>query len=168
MKKTLATGSPFITYHKTSVLLLLTHPSLSPTIISMCFVVQWQLHVSRAFLRQDGRCVNMPPLASESDAQLLRSIILGPTPTAVESRSDPASKFGKPTIQCFKHCEADQWLVADADNSKAIKVCKMGGYYGFDHFSCCMSWHYRCNFVTFTCVCDCSLALNATARMSIL
>jgi hypothetical protein len=109
----------------------LPRPSLPPAIFSMCFVVQWQMHVSRAFLRQDGRCVNMPPLASESDAQLLRSIILGPTPTAVESRSDPTALFGKPTIQCFKRCEAGQWLVADADNSKAIKVCGMGGLWSF-------------------------------------
>jgi hypothetical protein len=111
----------------------------------MCFVVQWQLHVSRAFLRQDGSCVNMPPLASASDAALLRSIIVGPEPSAVELRADPHATHGTnslpqhhnrivllntfvpgtPCVHSFQTSDAMEWLVADGDNDKALKVSVM-------------------------------------------
>ncbi len=89
---------------------------------SMCFLVQWQLHVSRAFLRQDGSCVHMPPLASASDAALLRSIIVGPAPSAVELRATPHATHGTPCVHAFQTSEANEWLVADDGSDKALKV----------------------------------------------
>ena len=110
----------------------------------MCFIVQWQLHVSRAFLRQDGSCVNMPPLASASDAALLRSIVVGPEPSAVELRADPHATHGTsphpqhrnrifvlnmfvpgtPSVHSFQTSDANEWLVADDANDKALKVSR--------------------------------------------
>jgi hypothetical protein len=92
------------------------------TFCSMCFVLQWQLHVSRAVMRQDGSSVNMPPLASASDAQLLRNILSGPAPTLLELRANPSATSGECVVQSFKNCDAGQWLVAEADSRNALKV----------------------------------------------
>ena len=89
---------------------------------SMCFVLQWQLHLSRSFLRQDGSCVTMTPLVSASDASLIRSIISGPPPTLAEMRAAPGASHGAIVVHSFKSCNAEQWLVADADNVKAMQV----------------------------------------------
>jgi hypothetical protein len=88
----------------------------------MCFVMQWQLHISRAFLRQDGVCVHMPPLMSSADAKLLRSITMGPPPTLVEARANPNAKNGVPLAQSFVNCQSEQWLVSDSTNTKAMKA----------------------------------------------
>ncbi len=88
----------------------------------MCFVLQWQLHLSRSFLRQDGSCVTMPPLVSTSDASLLRSIISGSSPTLGENRAGPGASHGAVVVHSFKSCNPEQWLVADSDNGKAMKV----------------------------------------------
>ena len=92
------------------------------TFCSMCFVLQWQLHVSRAVMRQDGSSVNMPPLASASDAELLRNILTGPAPTLLELRANPSATSGECVVQSFKNCDAGQWLVAEADSRSALKV----------------------------------------------
>jgi hypothetical protein len=96
---------------------------IDPHFCSMCFVMQWQVHVSRAFLRQDGICVHMPPLASASDAQVIHSFIAGPAPSLIEVRANPGASNGVPVVQSFTSCGAGEWLVADANNSKAIQVC---------------------------------------------
>jgi hypothetical protein len=88
----------------------------------MCFVVQWQLHVSRALLRQDGTSVNMSPLASASDASVLRTIVSGPSPSLLELRTNPNATSGECTVQSFKSCDAGQWLVGEADSHTALKV----------------------------------------------
>jgi hypothetical protein len=64
----------------------------------------------------------MPPLVSASDASLLRSIISGPSPTLAEMRAAPGASYGAVVVHSFKCCNAEQWLVADADNGKAMKV----------------------------------------------
>ena len=64
----------------------------------------------------------MPPLASASDAQLLRSIIVGPAPSLVEMRANPGVTHGVPAVQCFTSCDSGEWFVADENNSKAMQV----------------------------------------------
>jgi hypothetical protein len=80
------------------------------------------MHISRIFLRQDGSSITMPPLISSSDASLLRNITIGPGPTLAEQRAMANATNGAPVVHCFKHYDAEQWLVADAFNEKAMKV----------------------------------------------
>jgi hypothetical protein len=87
----------------------------------MCFVLQWQMHISRSFLRQDGSCVTMPPVIAASDASILRSIAFVP-PTLAEKRAAATAAQGVPGIHGFKSVDAEQWLVADALNDKALKA----------------------------------------------
>jgi hypothetical protein len=88
----------------------------------MCFVVQWQLHVSRALLRQDGTSVNMSPLVSASDAAVLRNIVSGPPPSLLELRANPSATSGECVVQSFKNCDAGQWLAGEGDSRAALKV----------------------------------------------
>jgi hypothetical protein len=93
----------------------------------MCFVVQWQLHVSRALLRQDGTSVNMCPLVSASDAAVLRNIVSGPPPSLVELRANPNATSGECAVQSFKSCDTGQWLVGEGDGRAALKVQRSVG-----------------------------------------
>jgi hypothetical protein len=88
----------------------------------MCFVVQWQLHASRALLRQDGTCVNMSPLVSASDAAVLRNIVSGPPPSLLELRANPNATSGECVVQSFKNCDAGQWLSGEGGSRTALKV----------------------------------------------
>jgi hypothetical protein len=39
-------------------------------------------------------------------------------------RAAPGSAHGAIVVNCFKSCDVEQWLVADADNGKALTVCR--------------------------------------------
>jgi hypothetical protein len=88
----------------------------------MCFALQWQLHISRSFLCQDGTCATLSPIMSASDAAVFKSITLGPAPSLVEQRAAPNMTRGDAVVCGFKSTNAEQWLIADALNSKALKV----------------------------------------------
>jgi len=59
---------------------------------------------------------------SAADAKLLRCIVMGPAPTLVEMRANPSAANGVPVAQCFTNCDAEQWLVSNAENPKAMKA----------------------------------------------